>query len=312
MQIDLAFQSLSFAGHESFPPRSLWPKKAYDAVRRNPEVFGEEDTIVELGVGRNMVRSIRHWGLAFGVLAEEPESRGRRVAATAFGEAFFGDEGWDPFLEDPGTLWWLHWRLARSPERSTAATWLFARPRGGRFTRDELVAELEGLIRDSRARKVPRVSLKRDVDVLMRIYLKPTNTRAGKERTVDEDALDSPLCSLGLVRQTSEKGAFELVVGPQPTLPDAVVEAAVLDFAATTRAGARTVPLHTLLYAPLSPGRVFRFTEDALASRLSRLEGSGGIRFDETAGLRQVLLPEAPPDPMDVLQRYYRAWGAAS
>ena len=89
MTADLPLRTLSFAGHESFPPRSLWPKKAYDAAQRDPESFGDEGAMVELGVGKNMVRAIRHWGLSFGILAEEAESRGRRVHPTPFGDAVF-------------------------------------------------------------------------------------------------------------------------------------------------------------------------------------------------------------------------------
>jgi hypothetical protein len=308
MSPDLPFQGLSFAGHETFAPRSLWPKKGYDAAREDPEVFGREDAMIGLGVGKNMVRSIRHWGLCFGLLEEVPETRGRAVRPTALGDRLLGDTGFDPFLEDAGTLWWLHWRLVRNLDRATAATWLFARPRGGRFTRDELVAELEGLIREHRSRAVPRTSLKRDVEVLLRVYVRPGVGRAGRGggTNIDEDALDSPLCALGIVRYGTERGTFELVVGPHPTLPDAVLAAAIFEYAATARNGERTIPLHALLYAPLSPGRVFRLTEDALASRLSRLQAAGLLDFDETAGLRQILLPDTAPDPLDLLEESAR------
>lgn len=305
MTIDLPFQSLSFAGHESFPPRSLWPKKAYDAASSDPEFFAHEDAMVALGVGKNMVRAIRHWGLSFGILEEEPDSRGRKVRTTAFGDAVFGPDGFDPFLEDAATLWWLHWRLATNLDRSTAAAWLFARPRGGRFSRDELMTELEGVVREQGARAVPRSSIKRDVDVLLRVYARAQGSRVTKGVGLDEDTLDSPLCALGLVRAGVERGTFELVVGPHPTLPDAVLAASVVEFAETRRGGARTVPLHTLLYAPLSPGRVFRLTEDTLAARLVRIEAAGQLRFDETAGLRQVMLSDSAQDPMAILGDHY-------
>ena len=53
----------SFSGHESFALRYLWLKKGYDALADNPEFFQRDDAMVILGVGKNMVRSIRHWGL---------------------------------------------------------------------------------------------------------------------------------------------------------------------------------------------------------------------------------------------------------
>ncbi|WP_420455951.1 DUF4007 family protein [Rubrivirga sp.] len=58
-----------FSGHETFALRAGWPKKAYDAALKDPEIFGADAAIARFGVGKNMVRSIRHWARALGVLA---------------------------------------------------------------------------------------------------------------------------------------------------------------------------------------------------------------------------------------------------
>ncbi|MGB3507947.1 MAG: DUF4007 family protein [Microcoleaceae cyanobacterium] len=50
-----------FARHETFHQRFGWLKKGFDAAQNNPEVFLKEDATVHLGVGKNMVRSIRYW-----------------------------------------------------------------------------------------------------------------------------------------------------------------------------------------------------------------------------------------------------------
>ena len=60
-----------FSGHETFPFRYPWLKKGFDAVSADGEVFQREDAITTLGVGKNMVRSIRHWCLAAGVIEED-------------------------------------------------------------------------------------------------------------------------------------------------------------------------------------------------------------------------------------------------
>src|SRR5690348_10308888 len=98
---------LRFSGHETFPLRLLWLKKAYDAVvlhGATRRTFQEQDAIVKFGVGRNMALAMRHWALATGVLTES----GGELAPTSLGTAIFADDGHDPFLEDPATLWMLH------------------------------------------------------------------------------------------------------------------------------------------------------------------------------------------------------------
>ncbi|MCT7964099.1 DUF4007 family protein [Laspinema sp. D1] len=48
-----------FARHETFHPRFGWLKKGFDKAKEDPGVFLAEDAPVRLGVGKNMVRSIR-------------------------------------------------------------------------------------------------------------------------------------------------------------------------------------------------------------------------------------------------------------
>src|SRR5215216_2855503 len=90
----------SFSGHETFPFRYPWLKKGFDAVREDGDAFLRDDAITTLGVGKNMVRSIRHWCLAAGVLEENRES-GPAMRQTALGKLLLADDGLDPYLEDP-------------------------------------------------------------------------------------------------------------------------------------------------------------------------------------------------------------------
>ena len=63
---------VSFSGHETFSFRYSWLKKAVDATDADPHAFEAADAIVKLGVGKNMVSSIRHWGLVTGMLENAP------------------------------------------------------------------------------------------------------------------------------------------------------------------------------------------------------------------------------------------------
>ena len=55
-----------------------------------------------------------------------------------------------------------------------------------------------------------------------------------------------------------------------------------------------------------SPGRVFRLSENALMDRLTALvRWVPAIQFDETAGIRQLLIRGELPTEADVLTRHY-------
>ena len=117
MRLDEACRA-TFARHETFHPRYGWVKKAFDAAEFDPNLFNREDAVVRMGVGKNMVRSIRHWGHAFKVPRVRPCRRSRRPVSqpTSLGRSVFGDDGADPYCEVPGTSGsstggcWLHRR----------------------------------------------------------------------------------------------------------------------------------------------------------------------------------------------------------
>ncbi|HRW22723.1 MAG TPA: DUF4007 family protein, partial [Bacteroidales bacterium] len=55
-------EKLTFSGHETFHCRTFWLKKGYDFLVSGNNTFkNEEAAVVELGVGKNMVASIRYW-----------------------------------------------------------------------------------------------------------------------------------------------------------------------------------------------------------------------------------------------------------
>lgn len=56
----------TFSGHETLACKSLWLKKGYVFVKEDHS-FNDEDAVVALGVGKNMVAAVRYWYKAFGL-----------------------------------------------------------------------------------------------------------------------------------------------------------------------------------------------------------------------------------------------------
>lgn len=56
-----------FSGHETFRCKTHWLKRGYDFIC-NECNFNDEDAVVRLGVGKNMVSSIKYWMKAFGFI----------------------------------------------------------------------------------------------------------------------------------------------------------------------------------------------------------------------------------------------------
>ncbi len=294
----------TFSGHESFPFRSTWLTKGVQTCSEDPLIFTQPDAMVTLGVGKNMVRSIRHWCLATRMLEEDSDikgNRGRQLRVTAIGQKLLGKEGWDPYLEDSASLWLIHWLLATNPDKAPTFFYALNLLREQDFTRASLEAALEAAIRKLPGLRLSEQTLRRDVDVFVRTYV---GASLASSRVLEE-TLDCPLTELGLVFEVEPRRRYAFQRGGKESLPDAVVLYAVWDYARRSPQ-IRSLSFEDLAYREGSPGTVFKLDENALAERLERIDRltADAWQYTETAGLKQVLM-RAPIDGFAQLSSYY-------
>lgn len=294
----------AFARHETFHPRFGWLRKAVDHASQDPGVFHRPDAPVILGVGKNMVNAIRYWGLAFKLLQTAPNPDRPRVPLyepTDFGRRLLGDDGWDPWLEDPGSLWLLHWSLLQ-PTCTAPVWWVtFHDFAPQQFTEAQLTAQVIELSAAAGWQGVLQASVRKDVDCLLRTYTVRQHGRSGLD-----ELLDCPFRELGLLETVPGGAGFRFVDGPKPSLPDAVVSYACLQFMAAS-GDARSISIARLSHDPGSPGGAFRLPERALGEALGRVAAhTPGLQVAEPGGLRQLLVDADPAALAEtVITRYY-------
>lgn len=277
-----------FSGHETFPLRQMWLKKAFGARSEGggvaKSVFTDESAIAYFGVGKNMVASIKHWALACGVFDEASDDRSTYRVCEIWARILTDEEGGlDPFCEHPATSWLAHWRLAGVPSgkhRSTTWWWLFNNVLAPTFTRDEVQHQLSAYaIR--RGVKASDATLRRDVEACIRSY-------CPKPDAGIEDMAEPMLAELGLILDEG-RSSLSFRRGPKASLPDGMFDLAVLDY--WRGAGESSLAFEMLAHGPGSPGRVFKMDENSLAERLFGLEArTGGVLvWTDSAGIRQVM-----------------------
>ena len=297
----------TFARHETFHPRYGWFRKAYAFVARDPRIFSREDAAIQIGVGKNMVRAIRFWGLAAKLIAEAPQSLKRQapnLAQTPLGDTLFGKSGWDPYMEDPGTLWLLHWLLLAPPSRLPVWWLAFNEFHAIEFTDDDLEVAIATLLGAVAEWKNPHPSsIKKDVSALLRTYA-PVE-RSG--RTGIDDILDCPLRELNLIGRSAATSHFRFVLGAKPTLPSAILTYAVLDYITRTNTGGNTVTLSRLAYEQGSPGKAFKLNEGELLAALEpTIDGTDTLGLASTTGASQLSWSQEPREiAIGILNDYY-------
>ena len=196
----------TFSGHESFYCKSLWLKKGYDFVRAGNN-FNAEDAVVHLGVGKNMVAAIRYWLRAFGLLEE-----GNPTEIADF--LLDNENGKDPYIEDLGTLWLLHYYIVKTELASIYKLFFidFHKEKNNEFTREQLQHFLKRKCTET-VTFYTENTVSRDIGVLLQNYVMPKQDRPNE----DFAAL---MLNLNLIRQSESesktlyfnmKGKSELV-----------------------------------------------------------------------------------------------------
>ncbi|MER9419400.1 DUF4007 family protein [Mesorhizobium sp. M0306] len=284
-ELHLPMTQIRVSGHETFPLRLLWLKKAYD-VASGPHgvdrrTFHEQSAIARFGVGKNMALSMRHWALAAGVISDDGEAA---LTATDFGHMIFGNDGLDPYLEQHSTLWLIHANLVAIPDVATTFYYAFNRINQSAFSREDLVQAMAVIV-GSRGGRATVETLKRDVEVFVRSY-------AARSQDAGEDASEPLMVELGLLRELKSSGQMEFVRGPKNTLPDGVFARVLKRYWGRNHQQSPTLSVEQAQYGPGSPGRVFKLDEDSLVARLMRISDvtGGKMTWTDTAGLRQVAL----------------------
>lgn len=284
-------EKLYFTGHETFYCRNYWLKKGLDHIW-DDHSFNDE-AVVQLGVGKNMVSAIRFWLRAFGLVDENDQPE--ELAKVLFGT----EKGLDPYCEDIGTIWLLHYLLVKT-KRSSIYHLVFNEFRKQRieFQRKHLINFLENYCEkwEGSGGAPHSSSIKRDVGVFISNYSKPANSKS------IEDDFSGLLFELDLVQQLEKSDEwYKIENKSRIDLPPEIVLFCILS---NDKYG-QAVTLHELLTDTDSVGSVFALSANGLMEKINAILAQyPQIVFTDDGGVR-VLQFKEKVDRWKVLNNYY-------
>ncbi|MBK9458114.1 MAG: DUF4007 family protein [Sphingobacteriales bacterium] len=300
---------LSFSGHETFYCRHFWLKKGDDYVAAN-QSFNDDSALVYLGVGKNMVSSIRYWMRAFGLIMFNTETK--RDELTELAHFIFADNiGVDPYLENIGTLWLLHYQIVTQQKASIYGL-LFNEFRKERvdFTREQVTDFVKRKCNEQNT--IFNIeTVKKDFDVLVRNYVRPIV----KSKNIEED-FSALLIDLGLLREIEKpiddvpdkerKRWFKLNATTRENLPLEILLFAILDNPKYASENVQSVSFISLLNDENSVGLVFALTTTGLIDKLEQMQQQfkNFLTYSDDAGVRELQF-KVKPNKWDILQQYY-------
>ena len=274
----------TFSGHETFHCKGLWLKKGYDFVKEGYS-FNDEDAVVKLGVGKNMVSSIRYWLRAFGMINQNNE-----ISPLAH-FIFDTETGCDPFIEDTQTLWLLHWNLIYT-NYATIYKQVFINFHKERkdFSKANVFAFLKRKYLDKSFSGVVwnDNTINKDIAMLIRMYVTP-------DTNIYED-YSSILLDLNLIKHV-EKEMYEFNYATKSKINPLIFFYAVHQVSG----GSQVVEFEKILELSL----VFCLSHNELYDIFNHLTAiNSNITFDNSAG-EQLFAVKQDFKEFDILNMYY-------
>jgi hypothetical protein len=180
-----------FSGHETFQCKEQWLIKGLQLLENHNNT--EESEIQELGVGRNMVKSIKHWLRAFGWISNDQK-------VTDVGQLI---KKLDPYLEHESTAWLLQYNLCKEQYASIFNLIFydyFSEKVTNEFSESSIIHYVTRKLKSLKEKEVAENTLKADFKVFVKTYLPPKKN----VKTIEED-FNAPLLQLGLILDTQRK-----------------------------------------------------------------------------------------------------------
>ena len=186
-------------GHESFYPREGWLTKGITSLAESPEIFYSANVIKAidaLGIGANMVKSLRYWLLYFG-LADIVE-RGQKLQLSELGRAILKN---DPFIQHKSTLWLLHINSTHNAPLWSACCKSSEMPG---YSKDYLLQKLESFVKSESDKTYSTKTCASYIEVFVNTYVRTPSLDV-------EGNLQSPLSKLKLLNYNNKEISFRSI-----------------------------------------------------------------------------------------------------
>lgn len=288
---------MKFRGHETFFIRKGWLYKGMSNVVREPGVFqgAAGNPMDVLGIGANMVKALRYWLIAT-KLTCEPRTGKKNQALTDLGLVVYEN---DPYMEEIGSIWLVHYMLANNEEDATAWYIFFNEFNKTEFTVDDFHSSVVKYIRMKGDANIPSDrAIEDDFSCIVNTYV--SRSKLNPSKVQPESNIDCPLGELGLIDVVNKRDGIYKKSSPKADMiPGLILLAAIID-----KADNKQIRISSLQNDKGCIGKIFNLDSITLINSLYKLETFGYISVIRTAGL-DVIDIKTDMTFIECIQAYY-------
>lgn len=262
---------LKMKRHESFSIREGWLVKGIKTVKEYGNVFGISNATDILGIGTNMVKSLKYWMTATKLIVE----KNREMALSELGKII--DE-YDPYLEDVFSWWLVHINMITNEEDSYIYNLFFNKCNAKTFSKRELYDNFCTVLNDEKYLFNENI-LQDEVNMVIKTY------------TIDEK-IDNPennfICPLSELKllKKIDRDTYEKNKPEYRNLHYLVVYYLICKLLNDRD----NISINELLKENNSPSKLLNLDKNLLNEYLDEMKKNNLIIINRTAGLNMVYL----------------------
>lgn len=276
---------MGYGQHQSFYLRDRWLSKAMKPLKYDDRFFYDKEAFEKIGLGKNMVQSLKFWVVATKVAEEKFNERRKKIhRLTTFGRLI---DKYDKFIQFNDTASIIHYHLAKEKEPSTVWYWFFNELIENNISKGELIELYINWVYSVEDKVISDKSLKRDIDCLIKLYT------SGRKSDDPEEVIQSPLNKIYLLQE--KKGAISK---NHPSIEQIGISAlmySLLDYKDIY--DLKTITVSEISYQKGLWGKVFNMRRSDIIDALTTLSTHprNPVKFVRTNNLDTVHLPQITP-----------------
>lgn len=281
---------MAYARHQSFYLRDKWFSKGLRALEDDNRFFYDSYAFEKIGLGKNMLESLKYWLLAFRVIEETNIDGQKKHTFTELGKLIYER---DRLLQLNDTLSILHYNLVRnSDNQSTVFEWYFNTYMETVTSKQELVKSFITWVSKNEPKEVSEKSLKRDIDCLVQAYTKLA------DENDPEDTIFCPFSRMALLKTEPSGEGHDIIKKRSPSVEHLGINSlyfVLLDYCYMKEI--ELISVQEIIEEDFLWGKVFNLTRNRIIEALNILTNNQlyPIHYVRTNNIDYIRVPNLSP-----------------
>ena len=255
--------------HESFSIREGWLAKGIRTIIEDSKVFSSADATDILGIGTNMVKSLKYWMTATCLIEES----NRSISLSKFGELI---DKYDPYLEDNFSWWLIHLNMILNIEDSYIYNLFFNKCTMKVFSKRDIFEQISQILNNNKLEYNENI-LQDEVNMIIKTY--------SIDEKIDnpENNFICPLSELNLIKKV-DINAYERIKPDFRSLNYLIVYYLMILLSEDKE----YLSIDDLIKLDNSPAKLLNLDKNLINEYLDEMKKHDLIIINRTAGLNMI------------------------